>query len=193
MSDPTTTQDRDEPFARGSYSTCHLDVTLYRATALAYAKRNDVISGKGAKIHGGRWNPPGLCSAVYASLSPEAALKEALATHKDLQIDPIDRLPLVVVALRCELQAVLDLTDRANLRRSRLSWKQIFDEDWEALQKGGVDAISQRIGRMAFERGFEGLIVRSARFPREKNLVIFPERLRESSIVQVLHVERLPN
>ena len=192
MSDPKKTPDSDEVFAGTRSSPIPIDVTLYRACAMSYAKRNDVISGEGSKKYGGRWNPPGLFSVAYASFSPNVALNEALGTHKHLQIEPIDRLPLVIVALQCKLQAVLDLTDASNLRRSRLSWRKIFDEDWEALQAVGLQSISQRIGRVVFEKNLEGLIVRSARFPREKNMVIFPERLLPRSIFQVLHVERLP-
>jgi len=47
---------------------------LYRALNPVYAR--DPLSGRGAELYGGRFNPKGT-PALYASLSPDAALREA--------------------------------------------------------------------------------------------------------------------
>jgi RES domain-containing protein len=41
---------------------------VYRSTSPKYASREDLATGAGARVSGGRWNPPGSCHTVYASL-----------------------------------------------------------------------------------------------------------------------------
>jgi len=38
---------------------------FYRSTTTKYADDTDLITGEGSRLHGGRWNPPGI-AAVYA-------------------------------------------------------------------------------------------------------------------------------
>ena len=52
----------------------HFVGLLYRALNPIYAR--DPLSGRGAEIYGGRFNPKGT-PALYASLSPVTALREA--------------------------------------------------------------------------------------------------------------------
>jgi hypothetical protein len=40
------------------------------------------------------------------------------------------------------------------------------------------EALTQAVGRIAFEAGLEGLLVPSAQVRKSKNLVVFPENLR---------------
>jgi hypothetical protein len=69
----------------------------------------------------------------------------------------------------------------------------LLDEDWLAIQQGGQESWTQAIGRGAFEAGFEGLIVPSARDrPNGENLVIFPTNLRRGSRIDVIGKEDLP-
>src|SRR5437870_6910515 len=49
---------------------------VYRATSPHYASSRDLVSGEGARLHGGRWNAPGTFAAVYASLDPQTAMAE---------------------------------------------------------------------------------------------------------------------
>ncbi len=85
--------------------------TMCRAVATKYANSSDLLTGDGAKIHGGRWNPPGLFCAVYGTLDPHAALAETVGTYGSYAIPYEQRLPLVLVAIDVKLQRVLDLTD----------------------------------------------------------------------------------
>jgi hypothetical protein len=55
-----------------------ITVTAYRSTTPEYAKEADLNTGEGSKLHGSRWNPPGI-AAVYASFTPETAMEESLA------------------------------------------------------------------------------------------------------------------
>ena len=55
-----------------------ITVTAYRSTTPEYAKEADLITGEGSRLHGSRWNPPGI-AAVSASFTPETAMEESLA------------------------------------------------------------------------------------------------------------------
>ena len=63
---------------------------------------------------GGRWNPPGSFRTVYASLDPEIAMKEALATFRYYGWALHDAMPRLFRALDVRLARV------ASLRRRRL-------------------------------------------------------------------------
>lgn len=49
--------------------------TVYRAVAVKRANREDIFSGEGSRVHGGRWNPPGMFPTVYASMTINTATK----------------------------------------------------------------------------------------------------------------------
>jgi RES domain-containing protein len=59
-----------------------ITVTAYRSTTPEYAKEADLNTGEGSKLHGSRWNPPGI-AAVYASFTPETAMEESLAHFRN--------------------------------------------------------------------------------------------------------------
>lgn len=68
------------------------------------------LTGEGARLYGGRWNPPGV-ALVYAAATPELAFLETLV-HLDGM--PLNRLPpyvLVTLALPDEIVEVVPLTD----------------------------------------------------------------------------------
>ena len=50
--------------------------TVYRFASIDYASKEDLVTGKGAMYHAGRWNPKGRFPAFYTSLTPETALAE---------------------------------------------------------------------------------------------------------------------
>lgn len=52
--------------------------TYYRVAGPSYTTAKDFVSGVGASIAGGRWNPPSHeMKVVYLSHEPETALREA--------------------------------------------------------------------------------------------------------------------
>lgn len=55
---------------------------VFRSVTPRYASSHDLLSGYGARKHGGRWNPPGFFPAIYASLAPETALAEAESSNE---------------------------------------------------------------------------------------------------------------
>jgi len=155
---------------------------MYRSATPRYAGSADVTSGFGARKHGGRWNPPGPFAAVYGSSSPETALAESLANFRYYGIPVADALPRSILALSVRLDRMLDLTDpkvRSPLRVTRRAMRQ---ERWREAQDRGEEALTQAIGRAAFDAGFDGLRAPSAADAAGWNLVVFPLRAGKDAI-----------
>jgi RES domain-containing protein len=157
----------------------------YRSTSPAYASARDLLSGEGVRRHGGRWNPPGAFAAVYASLSPETALAEALAHFRHYRIPVANAMPRVLVALEVDVAALADLTGGPAGRILRVSRRRMRRDPWRRAQARGRESLTQAIGRAAFEAGLEGLLVPSAADRAGKNLVVFPARLHPESRLHV--------
>lgn len=97
------------------------------------------IKRAGAARHGGRWNPPGL-AAVYGSSSDVVALMEAKANDAYYGVETVA--PRLVVAVRAQLRAVLDLTS-GNLRRwLGIKLEELQSEDWRAMLAAGEESLT---------------------------------------------------
>jgi RES domain-containing protein len=158
----------------------------YRSAAPRYAKTGDMVTGAGSGKLGGRWNPPGSFRTVYASLEPEAAMAESLATFRYFGWELYAAMPRIFRALEVSLSRVLDL----RRPRARLSLAPFLEragsEDWRDVQRTGRESTSQAIGRAAFASGIEALLVPSFASPRHTNLAAFPEAFAAGSILRVL-------
>jgi RES domain-containing protein len=157
------------------------------------AKAARILAGRKSRREGGRWNPRGLCAAVYASLEPETALCELLATlcdgrpvrTGDTARELAGAAPCVLVGMECRLRKTLDLTDPAVRRALGVSARSLAASRWEHQQNKGREARPQALGRAAFEAGAEALVVPSARRRGGRNLVVFPENLGRGSALRV--------
>jgi RES domain-containing protein len=163
----------------------------YRSVSPAYAGAGDMLSGAGVRRHGGRWNAAGSFAAVYASLSPETAVAEALAYVRHYGIPDADALPRLLVALQASLASLADLTEGSARRILGVSHRRLRSEPWRRAADAGREALTQAIGRAAFEAGLEALLVPSAANRAGANLVVFPERLRPGSRLDVGRTERI--
>jgi RES domain-containing protein len=159
----------------------------FRATALAFATRRDLASGDGARKHGGRWNPKGGFRTFYGALSAEAALMELLEGRRRKGLPDIQALPVALAGFHVSLQQVLDITDGVVRRQLGVSLRRMITEPWEQLQRGGREALTQAIGRLAQATGLEGLLVPSAvARTKHRNLVVFPDRLLPNSKITIV-------
>jgi filamentous hemagglutinin len=163
----------------------------FRFTDSTYANLRDVATGEGARKAGARWNPKGSFRALYFSLTPETALAEVLAHRRSQNVPDAETTPVTLVACHAEVQRVLDLTGRRIRRLLGLTVSQVTGEPWRALQHGGQEALTQAIGRLACEAGFEGLLVPSAARAKGVNLILFADRLTADQLA-VVHPEKLP-
>jgi RES domain-containing protein len=128
----------------------HYRGKLYRALNPIYAR--DPLSGRGAQIHGGRFNPKGV-AALYASLTPMTAIKEANQAGS-LQ-------PTALVSYEADIERVFDSRDEAALKPFGMSADGLADPGWRDRMRKDGKAPTQRFAEALVANGFSGLLVRS--------------------------------
>lgn len=166
---------------------------LYRSASPKYANKDDLITGAGSKAAGARWNPPGSFHTVYASLEVETAVAEALQHFRYYGLPVSKAMPRVIVALEAKLERVLDLCDGGVRRLLGVSEKRILTEPWREEQKKGQEALTQTLGRLAFELDLQALLVPSAARRGGSNLILFPANLAPpASWVRIVNRDELP-
>lgn len=158
--------------------------TVYRSAAPRYSGDGDIVTGMGSLRMGGRWNPPGGFRTVYASLDPETAMKEALATFVYYGWALHNSMPRVFRALEIRLSRTVSLRQR-RVRAHLSPWLAAsLAEDWRTLQASGRESTSQALGRAAFELRLEGLLVPSHAARARTNLIAFPDNLLPGSQIR---------
>ena len=128
---------------------------------------------------------------MYASESPETATSECLAHNRYFHIPDHEALPRVIVAIRVRLGQVLVLNDARVRRVIGISLTKLLAEDWRREQDAGREALTQAIGRAAFDAGFDGMLAPSHARNGGVNLVAFSDRLTPTHTLEVLHPEAL--
>jgi RES domain-containing protein len=127
--------------------------TLYRACDPNYANTRDLLTGEGSRKVGGRWNGPGTFAMVYLAQSIEGSIAETLGLPGVFGFDPAERLPLTLVAVETQLEAVLDFTDARVRHALAVTLSTMNTCDWRNENAAGREAITQAMGRAAFELG----------------------------------------
>lgn len=161
----------------------------YRFTAPRWAARPYLLTGHGALLAGGRWHPLGAFRAVYASLDPETALAEALAHYRRFHFSARDAMPKTRNAVAVVLHGVLDLSEGRLRQRLGLSWKRMRSERWWERNRREEEAITQALGRLAWEKGLEALLVPSTARKEGKNMIFFPDNQQPESRLEIIHSE----
>ena len=123
---------------------------LYRALNPVYARQP--LSGRGAQLFGGRFNPKGV-PALYASLSIMTALREANQAG-NLQ-------PTTLVSYDADIAHVFDCRDEAALAAEGMDAAALADPAWRDRMKTRGEAGTQAFARRLIAAGCGGLLVRS--------------------------------
>ena len=144
--------------------------TFFRFHTVDFPLAKDVLSGDGARNHGGRWNPPGF-STVYGSTTDTTALEESKANDRYYGV--VTKSPRLLVAVEARLTRVLDLTDPDIRRALELTLTELAAEDWRKLLAAGKESLTQVLGRAVAATGGSGLLARSAAVRRGVNVVFF--------------------
>ncbi len=146
----------------------------------------DPLSGEGARIQGGRWNPPNSFPVLYLALDSSTAAAEFYRRAEREGRRPQDLLPRRLYHYRVELGAVLDLGTQDKLAQVGLSFVEVSSDDLSRCQV---------VGEAAHYLGFEGVLAPSATNAGQ-NLAVFFDRLQAASTVLPLDSElweALPN
>lgn len=166
-----------------------IEDVIFRCAEPTYATKDDLLTGEGSRINGGRWNPPSSFATVYTAFSDATALAEAKANHLYYGLDPADALPRVIVAVNIRLARVLDLTDGVIRKSLAVSGTKMRNDDWRTLNRRGAESLTQAIGRAAYQSGLEALIVPAC--DGGKNLVWFPGNMRRASTATIRNAYKL--
>jgi RES domain-containing protein len=140
--------------------------TAYRAHDPRWSFRP--LSGEGAAIHGGRFNPKGV-AALYLALDPMTAVKEANQgfAHK---IEPC-----VLCSYDVDCQDIVDLrTDRA--RKASGVATEDMGNAWFSFLAEGREPPSWRIARRLIGQGAAGIVAPSyapGAAPADYNLILW--------------------
>lgn len=126
------------------------DGQLYRALNPVYARAP--LSGRGAELYGGRFNPKGV-PALYTSLSVMTALREANQVG-NLQ-------PTTLVSYDAEIADIFDTRDEPALSAQGLDAAALRDPSWRDEMKAKGEARTQAFARRLIAQGCNGVLVRS--------------------------------
>lgn len=163
----------------------------YRSASTQYASKKDILTGKGSQFAGGRWNPLGSFPTVYLSLDHKTAFAETFAHTSHFGFEPHDVLPRTFISATLKLHRILDLTDLSVRKKLNISQAKMLTLAWRQKQDAGEEALTQAIGRIAREVGFEGLLVPSAAHKGGKNIIYFADSLLPGSTAMVMNSEKL--
>ena len=123
---------------------------LYRALNPIYAR--EPLSGKGAELHGGRFNPKGV-PALYAALDPATAIREANQVG-DLQ-------PTMLVSYSAEIGPIFDGTDADELKRYAMNPALLGNHVWRRNMLNGIAVPTQDFAMRLVADGYAALLVAS--------------------------------
>ena len=138
---------------------------LYRALNPVYAR--DPLSGRGAELYGGRFNPKGT-AALYASLSPVTALREAN------QVGALQ--PTTLVAYEADVRPVFDTRDAEALAGFGMTPKDLASVSWRDDMIANGECETQTFARRLIAAGYAALLVPSfarGAAPTDLNLVLW--------------------
>jgi len=123
---------------------------LFRALNPIYAR--EPLSGRGAELYGGRFNPKGV-PALYSSLTALTALREANQAGS-LQ-------PTTLVSYDAEIDGVFDTRDESALAAEGMDAASLADNTWRDQMKVTEEARTQAFARRLIAKGYRAMFVRS--------------------------------
>ena len=126
------------------------DGKLYRALNPIFAR--EPLSGQGAALYGGRFNPRGV-PTLYASLSVMTALREAN------QVGSLQ--PTTLVSYDAKIASVFDCRDEGALAAQGMTADMLAAATWRDEARTTREAKTQDFARRLMKAGHHGLLVRS--------------------------------
>lgn len=134
------------------------------------------LSGEGARIHGGRFNPPDSFPVLYLCATRSCAVAELRHRGGQLAIGVEGLLPRVLYRYEVSLERVLDLASSETLEHLGIT---------AGLLVGTDLSIPRQIGEAAHATGFQAIRNPSATGVDEV-LSVFPEMLGSGRVIPYL-------
>ena len=128
----------------------HYQGLLYRALNPIGAR--EPLSGEGARLHGGRFNPKGI-PALYTAMSVMTAIREAY------QIGTLQ--PTTLVSYEADITPIFDATDADALGSYGMTPADLGADDWRLRMQSEGKAPTQILAERLIADGHAGLRVRS--------------------------------
>lgn len=142
----------------------------FRQMAAAW---DDPLSGEGARIQGGRFNPPNSFPVLYLCSTRACTVAELQNRGKRLAIGVEGLLPRVVYRYDVSLDLVLDLTSIKTLNHVGISIPQIVGADL---------TVPRQLGEAAHATGSQAIRAPSVTGTDEV-LAVFPELLASGRLI----------
>lgn len=105
--------------------------------------RHDPRSGEGARIHGGRFNPPESFPVLYLCLDRPCAVAELKRLGRRAVVGIDGLLPRLLYRYELDLERVLDLTDAGVVAELGTTREALTADDWSFCQEIGVASHAQ--------------------------------------------------
>ena len=128
----------------------HYQGILYRA--LNPIRAREPLSGEGARLYGGRFNPRGT-PALYTSMSVLTSIREANQAGS-LQ-------PTTLISMEADLDPVFDAEDPADLAARAIDHAALARDDWRLQMRQNGTSAGQEIARRLIAEGYHGMRIRS--------------------------------
>ncbi|BBE72066.1 RES family NAD+ phosphorylase [Oharaeibacter diazotrophicus] len=138
---------------------------VYRALNPVYAQ--EPLSGRGAALYGGRFNPKGV-PALYVSLAVMTAVREAN------QVGSLQ--PTTLVAYEADFEAIFDGRDAEALAAEGVDPAVLAATTWRDEMRTSGEARTQALAHRLIASGHAGMLVRSfapGNGPDDVNLVLW--------------------
>ncbi len=160
---------------------------VFRIMTPLYANKVDALSGEGSRRASGRFHVKGTFLIAYTGCTLPQAEWEYSNTSRNSGIAREDSLPVTTLSADVNFTKVLDLTDRAVRRQLKVTKQDLSQSTWGASPD---ETLTQILGRLAHQHGFEAIITPSA--GPGNNLNILPQNRLPGSFVHIINEDRLP-
>ena len=125
-----------------------------RFRGIAYRAHNpqwswSPLSGEGARLHGGRFNPAGV-PALYVSLSPLTAVLEMTQLRQPMQ-------PILLCSYEVDIEPIFDPLDPEQRKAHAVTDSELLCPGWRTSALGGGIPASHALAERLIAAGYAGM------------------------------------